>query len=502
MPSRRGLPPTVTACKLTMKKNSSSAKVSRRHFLAATGAAIALPTFIPASALGRGGKVAPSERVTLGVVGWGMQGPGNTRSFLGINECQVVAACDLDKNHLDAATKTINGHYKNQDCKTYHDYKELMARTDIDAMMIAVPDIWHALVATEALNHKKDVYGEKPLARTIAEQQAIVRAVERNHRIWQTGSWQRSEANFHKGAEIVRNGMIGKITRVEVGLPAGHHDFAGTAPELLKRLSNSHGDAEYLSKVVPGSPDWQTAVTEPPADFDYATWIGAASHSEPYIKQRVHMNWRWNYNTGGGQLLDWIGHHCDIAHWGMDADRSGPSTIEAHGEFPPADAIWNTATKYRIECQYPNDIKMTIAGGHADIQSGTKWIGTDGWVHVDRGRFEASNEEWTNFHSLPENLRKVKLYKSENHWKNFIDCVKSRQPTITPVQTAHHSAIPGHLGLISMMVGRKLDWDVASERILNDSDASRLMTRPYRAPYKMPGGGHEIYQSPKAIATA
>ncbi|HWF20230.1 MAG TPA: Gfo/Idh/MocA family oxidoreductase [Verrucomicrobiae bacterium] len=487
-----------------MKKTSTDSKISRRHFLAATGAALALPTFIPASALGRNGRPAPSERVILGVAGWGMQGPGNTKHFLGISECQVVAACDLDEGRLhrndNSAVKTINNHYKNKDCKAYHDYREMMARSDIDAVMLAVPDHWHALVATEAAHRKKDIYGEKPLARTIAEQQAIVHAVEKNGRIWQTGSWQRSEANFHKGAEIVRNGLIGRVTHVEVGLPAGHSDFPHTAPDLLKKFASKPTDNDYLTKVVPGTPDWDAAISQPPAGFDYERWIGP-SRMEPYIGARVYQNWRWNYNTGGGQLLDWIGHHCDIAHWGLDFDRSGPSEIEGHGEFPPANAIWNTTGKYRIELQYPNNIKMTIAGGYPEIKSGTKWIGTDGWVYVDRGKFEASNEDWVNTRTLPENLRKIKLYESNDHWKNFIDCVKSRKPTIAPVQTAHHSAIPGHLGLISMLVGRKLRWDVASERILDDAEATKLTSRPYRSPWKFPGA-HEIYQSPKAVANS
>ena len=465
-----------------MKKISYQTGLSRRQFLARTGAAMVLPTIVPRSVFGLGDKPAPSNRITLGVVGWGMQGPGNTKSFLGLDDCQVVAACDLDKNHLGQAVGTINDHYKNQDCKPYHDYRELMARPDIDAVMIAVPDHWHELVAVEALNNKKDVYGEKPLAKTIAEQQAIVRAVQKNKRIWQTGSWQRSVANFHKGAEIVRNGLIGKVTHVEVGLPAGHHDFAGTAPELLKKLSAS--DPEKLATIVPGTPAWDMAVSQPPPEFDYETWIGP-SKMEPYIKTRVHMNWRWNYNTGGGQLLDWIGHHCDIAHWGMDCDNSGPSEIEGHGDFPDKEAIWNTCTKYRIELKYPNDITMTIAGGHPDIKSGTKWIGTEGWVWVDRGGFQSSKPEWDDFKTLPEEMRKVKLYKSTNHQRNFIDCVKSRQPTITPVETAHHSALPGHLGLISMIVGRKLKWDVKREHILNDDAATKLMSREYRAPWKM-----------------
>ncbi|HWQ91625.1 MAG TPA: Gfo/Idh/MocA family oxidoreductase, partial [Clostridia bacterium] len=415
------------------------------------------PAVIPASALGRGGQPPPSERITMGVVGWGMMGPGNTDAFLNLPECQVVAACDLDKNHLESAVNRINGHYKNTDCQPFKNYQELMARKDIDAVMLAVPDHWHALIAVEAAKQGKDIYGEKPLARTIAEQQAIVRAVQRNQRIWQTGSWQRSQGPFRKAAEIVRNGLIGTLKRVEVGLPAGHHDFAGT------------------SKFMTPS--------EPPPELDYDLWIGP-SKMEPYIRGRVHMNWRWNYNTGGGQLLDWIGHHCDIAHWGMDCDQSGPTEVQGVGEFPPKDAPWNTCTKYRITCKYPKDIEMVIAGGHDDIRSGTKWIGTDGWVWVDRGGFDASNPDW--FARIPSDQYKVKLYKSDNHHRNFLDCVKSRNPTITTVETAHHSAIPGHLGLIALLVGRKIKWDAKKEQIIDDPEASKLLTRDYRAPWKMP----------------
>src|SRR5215475_4859279 len=248
-----------------MKKPSAKSGISRRRFIAATGFAVAAPTIIPASALGRGAQAAPSERITLGVVGWGMQGPGNTDAFLRLKDCQVVAACDIDQNHLQAAVSTINGHYRNNDCKSYHAYHEMMARKDIDAVMLAVPDNWHALISTEAAKNKKDIYGEKPLARTIAEQQAIVKAVQANKRIWQTGSWQRSQGPFRRAAEIVRNGLIGKVTRVEVGLPSGHADFARTKDKM--------------------------SITDPPPQLDYDFWIGP-SKMEPYIEGRVHMNWR------------------------------------------------------------------------------------------------------------------------------------------------------------------------------------------------------------------
>ena len=270
---------------------------------------------------------------------------------------------------------------------------------------------------------------------------------------------------------------------LEVGLPQGHHDFAGTAPELQRKLAGLPGGAPDFSAIRPGSDAWNLALSDPPPELDYETWIGP-SRMEPYIKQRVHMNWRWNYNTGGGQLMDWVGHHCDIAHWGLGFDNDGPSEVEGHGDFPPPDALWNTCTKYRIELKYPRNITMIMAGGYGDIRSGCKWIGTEGWVWVDRGGFEASNPDWKKGKNLPDELRKIKLYESPGHWRNFLDCVKSRQPTIAPVETAHHSTIPGHLGLISMLTGRKIKWDVKHERIHGDSEATAMMKRPYRAPWQ------------------
>src|ERR1051325_10811934 len=204
-----------------MSKNSRStlSGTSRRQFLISTGALLAFPTIIPASALGKGNRPAPSNRITLGIVGCGGQGLSNMESFLTQKDCQVIAACDVDKRRVQTAVNRINKHYENQDAQAYHDYREVMARNDIDAVMLALPDHWHGLAAVEAARKKKDIYGEKPLARTLGEQQAIVKAVKTNKRIWQTGSWQRSQAVFRKAAEIVRNGLIGKATRVEVGLP-------------------------------------------------------------------------------------------------------------------------------------------------------------------------------------------------------------------------------------------------------------------------------------------
>lgn len=481
---------------------SASTPLTRRNFIKVAGAAAILPS----AAWGKG-RTAASNRITIGVIGWGMMGPANTKAFLAQNDCQVVAACDIHTAHLQAAVDTVNAKYGNKDCKAYHDYREIIARDDIDAIMIAIPDHWHAIVATQAAARKKDIYGEKPLARTVWEQQAIVKAVQRNNIIWQTGSWQRSLPTFHKAAEIVRNGLIGNVVHVEVGLPGAPHDFPNTVPALMQRLSSLPDKITNPTQIVPGTPAWDLAVTQPPAELDYDTWLGP-SKAEPYIDARVYQNWRWNYNTGGGQLLDWIGHHGDIAHWGLGFDLTGPSEVEGHGEFPAANAVWNTATTYKIECKYrkevtgyPNDVDITIAGGYPEFAMGTKWIGTDGWVWVDRSGFDASNPDWVKPDPtavnkepwasavipmpLPDSLRKIRLYESTEHRRNFLDSVKSRKPTIAPVEVAHHSTLPGHLGLISMLTGRKIHWDVAQEKIIDDPAATGLLSRPYRSPYKL-----------------
>jgi predicted dehydrogenase len=450
---------------------------SRRSFIkktATAASALGFPTIIPSSVLGADGATAPSNRIVMGSVGWGMQGPSNTNQFLGMSDVQVVALCELDKKAMESGLNRINDHYGNKDAKGYSDYRELMARTDIDAVQLSVPDHWHALVSIEAAKAKKDIWGEKPLARTIGEQQAIVKACQANNIVWQTGSWQRSEDNFRRGAEAVRNGLIGKLQRVEVGLPSGHNDFAGTGKNR--------------------------SASAPPAQLDYEMWIGP-SRMEDYIEARVHRNWRWNYNTGGGQLLDWIGHHCDIAHWGMDMDMGGPVEVSCQGDMPAPTDVWNTCTKYRGTAKYANGVDMIIAGGHGDIAMGTKWIGDKGFIHVDRGGHFETNlegiskkiqtrkgdkvEERSVSIELTDDQAPTRLYKTDGgHWRDLINCIRSRKPTVTPVTTAHHSAIPGHLCLISMLVGRALKWDPVKEVILGDDEASKLLNRPYRSPWQ------------------
>jgi predicted dehydrogenase len=456
---------------------------NRRRFLKSAGTAAILPTVLRGYAA-QTSTTSPNNRINVGVIGMGWQGPGNTENLLSLSDCQVVAACDIDANHLQEAVKKINTAYGNEDCKGYHDYRELLAREDIDAVMIAVPDHWHEIVATEAARRKKDIYGEKPLGHTIAEQQSIVRAVKENKIVWQMGSWQRSVPMFHKAAEIVRNGLIGTVTHVEVGLPGKNADFDGAGKAALAKVAAAGGKATHLEEIVPGTPAWDALISDPPKELDYEMWVGP-SKMEPYMRVRSHKTWRWYYNTGGGQLLDWIGHHCDIAHWGLDFDQTGPMEIEGTGELPPRNAAWNSAPRFRFELKYPQNVTMTIAGGHKDIRSGVKWIGSEGWVWVDRGGFDASNPAWKPGKYLPRELRKVKLYTSSDHMGNFLDCIRTRQATVTPVEIGHNSALPGHLCQIAMLTGKKIRWDAKEEKIIDDPEASKLMTREYRGPWKM-----------------
>jgi predicted dehydrogenase len=414
------------------------------------------------------GDQAPSKQIVMGFVGLGWMGDGNLNSFLGQRDCRVVAVADVDESHLQSAVDRVNKKYGNQDCKGYKDFREVIARSDIDAVCISTPDHWHAIPAVLAARAKKDVYCEKPLSHTFAEGVAMVQAVQQYQRVWQTGSWQRSQANFRQGAELVLNGYIGRVRRVEVGLPSGHADFAGTGNK---------------------SPN-----TEPPKGLDYDFWVGP-SQWMPFNRDRFHKNWRWNYNFGGGQLMDWIGHHGDIAHWGLsDAkygvgpdDRIGPLEVSGTAEFRAPDAIWNTAPKYRVECKYPNNIDFVIAGGHNDIRGGTKWIGEHGWVWVDRGRFETSEPQWKAEIQQREQKKDlaILLPASPGHQREFLDCVKSRQRTLTPVEVAHRSQTPGHLGYIAAAVGRKLKWDAEKQEIVGDLQAAQMLSKEMRAPWRL-----------------
>jgi predicted dehydrogenase len=424
---------------------------NRRSFLKR----LVFPAIVPGTALGLNGAVAASDRVTLATIGVGWMGGSHVNLFLKVPAVQYVAVCDVDENHLAAAKAKIDQTYGNKDCAIYRAFEEVLARRDIDAVTMACPDHWHGVIAYSALRAGKDVYGEKPLAHNFHEGKAIADAVDRYQRIWQTGSWQRSKEQFRRACELVRNGRIGSLQRVEVGLPGGYDDLA-----------------ENKDKIAP---------TSPPATLNYDRWTGPAAEM-PYRPATSHKNWRWNLNYGGGQLMDWVGHHVDIAHWGMGADETGPLEIEGRGEYPPIDAVWNSATRYRIEAKYAGGVTLLIAGGYPEIIGGTKWIGSEGWVHVDRKTLSAEPASILSSKIAPT---EIQLPKSPGHYEEFIASVKSRKPTLTPASVAIRSVTPGWLGQIAMLTNRKLHWDPKAMRIVNDDAASRLLSRDMRAPWRL-----------------
>jgi len=428
--------------------------MNRRAFLKTAAAASGMPLIVPRSALGRGGATPPSSRVTVAQIGTGWQGTNNLESFLAEPGAQVVAVCDIDEEHLAEAAATVAKKYGSA-CKTYHAFEEVLAREDVDAVSLAVPDHWHGLVSVAAARAGKDIYGEKPLAHNWMEGRAICDAVGRYGRVWQTGSWQRSVAQFRVACELVRNGRIGKVHRVEVGLPAGFTDFSGLASK--------------------------DATMPPPKTLDYDRWLGPAPYS-PYSPARVHKNWRWNLDYGGGNLMDWVGHHVDIAHWGLGLDNTGPLEVEATGEWPERGLVYNAATRYRVTATYAGGLTMVIAGGHRDIRFGTKWIGDEGWLWVERSGIDAEPARVLTSKVRPDELL---LPRSPGHTRNFLDCVKTRATTITPAETALRSATLGYLGLIAMTAGRKIRWDPDAQRIVGDADAERMLARPMRSPWSL-----------------
>lgn len=419
--------------------------VNRRSFLkraAAAGAVSALPTIVPSSVFGAG---AASNRIVMGAIGVGSQGTGDMQGFLSKGEVRMVAVCDVDRKHRDRAKQIVDEKYKNNDCKAYPDYRELIGRGGLDAVMLALPDQWHALPAIAAAQAGLDIHGQKPFARSIREGRAICDAVHRYGRVWQTGSQQRSDYNFRRACELVRNGRIGKILKIEVGLPTG-------------------GAADVKQ------------VTEVPEGLDWDFWLGPA----PWVPYRgvCHWNWRWIMDYSGGQLTDWAGHHIDIAHWGMGWDYTGPVEIQGKGNYPD-EGLYNVPTEYKFDCKYADGRVMTVANNR-QLTQGAKWYGEKGWVHVNRGGLNASDEKILKEEFGPGEIR---LYASRDHKQNFLDCVKSRKPTICPAEVGHRSISVALLGEIAMLTGRKIKWDPDKEYIIGDAEAGALLGRSYREPW-------------------
>jgi len=437
---------------------------TRRAFLKGGLAAAAAPWVVPASAMGAEGRPAPSERIVMGAIGLGGQGTRDMGAFLGMGEVQMVALCDVDEGStryeqgwhrgIAPARESVERRYADQKRSgtwkgvfTTTDFRELLARPDIDAITTACPDHWHGLMVVSAAKAGKDIYCQKPLSLTIADGRAMVDAVHRYGRIFQCGSQRRSEARCRRSCELVRNGRIGKVHTVQVGLPGGHSNPGYTMDESPQPV---------------------------PEGFDYDRWLGPAPWA-PYTHKRCHWTFRWVLDYSGGQLTDWGAHFIDMAHWGMGAELTGPVEVEGAGTWPRGGLLWDTATAFDLRCTYANGLVMHIrsTGG------GVRFEGTEGWVDLG-GRTDPPG-----IASSSIGPDEIHLYESHSQYSNFIECVRTRGRTAAPVEVAHRSITPAHLGNIAMMLGRKVRWNPQTEEFVGDPEANRMLSRPYREPWQL-----------------
>ncbi|OGV70505.1 MAG: hypothetical protein A2283_08715 [Lentisphaerae bacterium RIFOXYA12_FULL_48_11] len=424
--------------------------ISRRQWLkSAVTSAVSVPVLISASAIGGETRPVPSNRLTMAVIGIGSMGLRNLQAFLTESDCQVTAVCDVDAARRQEAVNIVNQHYNDRGCAQYNDFREVIARKDIDLLCLSLPDHWHSIPAIMGLAAGKDIYGEKPLAYSVVEGRAMVNAVQRYGRVWQTGSWQRSVPHFQFACELVRKGYIGRLKYAEVGIGFG----PTTASQPLMPV---------------------------PVGLDYEMWLGPAPWA-PYTEQRCHFNFRWISDYGGGQVTDWGAHHIDIAQWGMDTEYTGPVEVEGVGKFP-AEGLWDTAITYRFECRYANGSRMIVASEDV-FDNGVRFVGDKGWIHVDRNQIDAEPKSLLRERLNNGMVRNLK--DRQSHRRNFLDCVKNRATPISNIEVAQRSITVGHLGNIAMQLGRKIRWDAETESVVGDISGQQMLSRSMRDPWKI-----------------
>ncbi|HPC93989.1 MAG TPA: Gfo/Idh/MocA family oxidoreductase [Sedimentisphaerales bacterium] len=425
--------------------------MDRRDFIkraAGTVAAAAFPCVVPSSVFAQGGQTPPSERITLGFIGCGKQSQHLTRSFLNSPGTHVVAVCDVDKLKLARNKKIVEDHYANasgasyKGCDTYGDFRDLLARGDIDAVVISTPDHWHAINVIESCRAGKEIYCEKPLSQTVAEARAMVNAVREYDRVFQTGSMQRSDWHFRLGCELVRNGYIGQLQHITVGI--------GGPPE----------DRPLAAQPVPDYLDWDMWLGP-------VLWRPYNEELAPPISFDGFPNWRYHSEFGGGGMTDWGAHHFDIAQWGLGMDESGPVEI-----IPPDGKDYKVLT-YR----YANGVTMV-----RDSANGVLFTGTEGKVETNRGHLKTWPDELKDVKLRAEEIH---LYESSNHYVDWLDAIRKRSKPICDIETGCRSVTVCHLGNIAYKLQRPLKWDPAREVFVGDDEANRLLSRAYRSPWRL-----------------
>jgi predicted dehydrogenase len=458
-------------------------RLSRREFMKAAGKGLGtspvliagFPAIVPASVFGQS---APSNRINIGAIGTGRISRGHDMPGVWkYDGARIVAVCDLDSKRMGEAKDLVNGYYSKQTGRAYNgvtgylDYRELLKNKDVDAVLISTPDHWHALISIQAVAAGKDVYLQKPASLSIAEGRALSNAVQRSGRIFQVGSQQRSSPQFRYAAELVRNGRIGELKTVKVGLPG-----------------DPSGEEEPEMPVPP--------------NLNYEMWLGSTPLVY-YTEKRVHPQigydrpgWLRCEQFGAGMITGWGSHHIDCAHWAMGTEHTGPMEISGTAEFPTR-GLWDVHGNFRTEALYAGGVRMIVSG---EFANGIRFEGTRGWLFVSRGNERITASDPVARLQDPQALsasdpriltsaigtNEIHLYESTDHHGNWLDCVRTRKQPIAPVEVAHRSCSACLLHHIAMKAKRTLYWDPEKERFRNDDAANAMLSRPQRKPYVLP----------------
>lgn len=436
---------TLQACNHMESRSSRRATLGRASTWAA--GALLLPSILTDRARGS------NDRIGIGLIGVRNQGSGNLKRFQKAG-ADIVAICDVDSVVAAEAVKLVDGPAP----RVFSDYRRLLELSQVDAVVITAPDHWHALMTIDACRAGKDVYCEKPLSLTIAEGRRMSDAARKHARVVQTGSQQRSSEEFWRACMLVRNGWIGQVHEVQVGIPGPNH------PGPL--------DADNL----------------PPAELNYDLWLGPAPY-RPYNAKRVHYNFRFWWDYSGGQMTNWGAHHLDIAQWGLGMDETGPISVEGTATFHPQ-MVHEVTESARLTFTYANGVRLICGQGQRDLAKGTRFVGSQGEVFVTRGKLITTPVELASLplenltaKDLPIGRAPVQLYRSADHTLNFLQCMRDRSRPVCDVEIGHRSATVCHLGNIVSRLGRGVQWDPVAEAIIGDDQAQSMVDRPYRHPY-------------------
>lgn len=425
--------------------------ITRRGFLSCAGALTAAPWIVPASVFGA---PSPNGRIQIGVIGTGGQGRYHIASLYERyrDTARVVAVCDVNAANRATAVDMLGKMYPDDPCAATGDFRELLARDDVDAVFIAVPDHWHALLATAAARAGKHVFIEKPLAYSVAEGRAVVDAVRAAGVAFQYGTQQRYAPEYHRACMLARNGYLGALRTVRVGSPFG----------------------------LRGGPN---EPVPPPEGLDYDFWLGPAPE-KPYTEGRCNgsggQGWYHIRDYSGGWITAWGSHDVDIAHWGMDADFGGPREVSGEAEVDPS-GVYDTAWRWRFECKYPGDVTMIYAS-EDENPHGVRFEGDDGWVFVRRGEIKAEPESLL---TVAFKDGEVRLDNPVGHLEDFLNAIRTGAETTSHAQSAHSSTNACHVCNIAAALKRPVTWDHAAERFVNDEEADRLLARAMRPPWRL-----------------